>query len=124
MNKYRAKKTQIDGMWFDSKAEAMRYLVLKDRQRKGEISGLTLQPAFNLVVNDKLVSSYTADFGYLENKRPIVDDTKGVKARDWPIRSKLFMALFPHIELRVNGVAAKKPKPPKLPTRIREKAAA
>lgn len=112
-NKYGAKKTQIDGIWFDSKAEALHYLLLKDRQRKGEITGLRLQPEYVLVVSGLKVGSITLDFGFFENGQYVVDDRKGVKPRDWPLRSKLFMALNPDIELRVNGVAAKTPKPPK-----------
>lgn len=112
-NKYNARKVELDGHTFDSAKEANRYVFLKHRQRIGEITGLTIQPEFNLVVNGLKVSSYKADFGYFENGQAVIDDTKGFKARDWPLRSKLFMALFPHIELRVNGIKAKAPKPPK-----------
>lgn len=113
-NKYGAKKTQIDGIWFDSKAEGMHYLVLRDRERKGEINLLHSQREFPLVVNGFRVGSYTVDFCYTENGVAVADEVKGFKARDWSIRSKLFMALHPAIELRVNGVAAKRPKAPKV----------
>lgn len=116
-NKYHAKKTQFHGITFDSKAEGLHYLVLLDRQRKGEISEIELQPEFKLVVRGVVVGAYTPDFLYLEGPQLVADDTKGFKARDWPLRSKLFMALNPDIELRVNGVAAKKP------TRLKAKAA-
>lgn len=116
-NKFGAKKTRIDGIVFDSKAEAMHYLVLKDRQRKGEISDLSLQPKFYLVVNGLKVGTYTPDFMYQEGGQWVAVDVKGFKARDFALRSKLFMALHPHIQLRVNGLPAKKP------TYLKEKAA-
>ena len=113
MNKYNAKKTQIDRIWFDSKAESLRYLLLKDRQRKGEISQLCLQPMFWLIVDGVIVGTYTPDFGFTENLRAVVDDTKGgYRQEAFALRAKLFMALYPDIELRVNGVALKRPKPP------------
>ena len=109
-NKYNARKVQIYGIWFDSDAEGKHYLVLKDRERKGEIQMLAMQPRADLVVNGVLVARYTADFTFEENGRRIWEDVKGFKARDFAIRSKLFQALHPHIELRVNGTAAKRPK--------------
>lgn len=40
-NKYGAKKTVVDGVTFDSKAEARRYQQLKLMQQAGEIIGFT-----------------------------------------------------------------------------------
>lgn len=102
-NKYNAKKVQIHGIWFDSRMEAMHYLVLRDRERKGEISNLTCQPSCDLVVNGKIIGAYTADFAYTENGVNVWEDVKGFKARDFALRSKLFQALNIDIELRVNG---------------------
>lgn len=112
-NKYGAVKVEVDGYDFASKREAARYFDLKMRRLAGEIVGLVVHPSFNLIVNGLKVGSYTADFGYVENGKVVVDEEKGYAARDWPLRSRLFMALNPDIELRINGVAAKKPKPPK-----------
>ena len=106
-NKFGAKKTQIDGIVFDSKAEALHYLLLKDRQRKGQISHLSLQPKFYLVVNGLKIGAYTPDFLYIEGQKWVAEDTKGVKTEAFALRAKLFQALHPHIELRVNGIAAK-----------------
>lgn len=110
MNKYGARKTTIHGHTFPSKAEAMRYLVLRDRERKGEITGLMLQPKFDLIVNGMKVGTYTGDFEHFEGKQRVCEETKGVKTEAYQLRAKLFMALHPHIELRVNGVPAKRPK--------------
>ena len=109
-NKYGAIKTEVDGIEFASKAEAARYWELKLLRASGQITGLTLQPEFALIVNGCKVAKYTPDFSYQENRVYVVEDTKGFKARDFAIRSKLFQALHPDIELRINGVAAKRPK--------------
>jgi hypothetical protein len=45
MSKFHAKRTQVDGIWFDSKAEAGRYGELKLLERAGEIEDF-LPPAF------------------------------------------------------------------------------
>lgn len=43
MNKFHARKVWVDGRQFDSKVEADRYLVLKDKQRRGEITVLNVR---------------------------------------------------------------------------------
>ena len=43
--KYFAKKVKYDGKTFDSKTEVERYIMLKDKQKKGIISHLELQKA-------------------------------------------------------------------------------
>ena len=43
MNKYNAKKTELDGIVFDSRKEAGRYAELKLLERAGHIEDLTLQ---------------------------------------------------------------------------------
>ena len=49
MSKYRNRKTTIDGIAFDSKAEARRYAELKLLERAGEIKDLELQPKYRLL---------------------------------------------------------------------------
>lgn len=113
-NKYGVKKVYLDGYTFDSPSEAKRYILLKHRQNSGEISGLAIHPQFTLTVNGVVVGRYTADFSYFEKGQYTVDEKKGFRARDWPLRSRVFMALHPDVKLIVNGVPAKKPKPPKI----------
>lgn len=43
MSKYKAKKTKVDGITFDSKKEAERYRQLKMLENAGHISDLELQ---------------------------------------------------------------------------------
>lgn len=72
-SKYNAVKTIIDGIKFDSKAEARRYSELKLLERSGLISKLKLQPRYNLMpsyTNGKgqkiRAIDYIADFEYLD----------------------------------------------------------
>ena len=93
-NKYRNRKTVVDGINFDSKKEAERYMVLKDMQEKGELDELELQPEFPLLVNGVLVCNYRADFAYwLGGYQQVVEDTKGFRTREYRLKAKLFFAL-------------------------------
>ena len=86
MNKYRNKRTQVDGIWFDSKAEAKRYAELRLLEKAGEIWALLLQPEFPLHVmarseNTKqvtfpIIGKYVADFEYMEGGTKVVEDVK------------------------------------------------
>ncbi len=68
--KYHNIKTIIDGIKFDSKLEAKRYLELKFLEKKGIIKDLVLKPSYELIPifkkNNKTYRKtvYIADFGY------------------------------------------------------------
>ena len=47
-NKFNAQPTTVDGIRFDSQAEARRYAQLKALQAAGAISGLKVHPVFLL----------------------------------------------------------------------------
>lgn len=107
--KYGAKKTIVDGMTFDSKKEAKRYLQLKVREEKGEIKNLQTQVPFELIPAQKEPDTigpkggikkgrtierpcqYIADFVYEENGNKIVEDSKGVRTPDYVIKRKLML---------------------------------
>jgi hypothetical protein len=92
-----AKKTEVDGIEFASKAEATRYAQLKMLEQVKAIRMLKLQPHFDLVVNEKKIGrGYTADFVYFDIGRNkwIVEEVKGRVFRDWPLRRDLFKALY------------------------------
>lgn len=80
--KYKNKKTQIDGITFDSKKEANRYLVLKQMQNSGLISDLTLQKPFIFRIagepRKRPSVRYIADFVYFDNRigKTVVEDVK------------------------------------------------
>lgn len=77
-SKYRAIKTCIDGIMFDSKKEANRYCELCLMERAGVITDLQLQVPFVLVEKSKYGREikYVADFTYIENEKYIVEDVK------------------------------------------------
>lgn len=62
--KYGNERTLVEGRWFDSKAEARRYAVLRLLLEAGEIRGLVRQPELLIVVNGCKICSYFADFSY------------------------------------------------------------
>lgn len=101
-SKFRAIKTEVDGITFDSKKEAERYAMLRLRELAGEIQDLKLQPRFPLVVNGVKVCTYVADFEYAERGARVVEDVKsaGTKTRAYRIKRKLLAALQPEIEVR------------------------
>lgn len=115
MSKYKNKKTIIDGITFDSSKEAERYRELKLLEKIGEIQALRLQEKFELIPaqyetferynkrglrlkdGKKCIEKacvYKADFVYFQNGEMIVEDTKGLRTREYIIKRKLM--LFKH----------------------------
>lgn len=95
-SKYRARKTTVDGITFDSRKEADRYLVLKGMEDDGAIENLRRQVRYELVpafdVNGRHYRPvyYVADFVYVEDGREVVEDVKGVRTDVYKLKSKLF----------------------------------
>ena len=96
-SKYRNKKTEVDGIVFDSKAEANRYQELKLLERAGVITHLQLQPEYKCIIDSKLVCKYRADFRYIDHERQctVVEDVKGYKTDVYRLKKKLVEALYP-----------------------------
>lgn len=99
-SKYRNKKVVVNGITFDSKKEARRYTELLLLERAGAIQELRRQVKFELIPSQrydgKVVErpcAYVADFVYRENGNLIVEDTKGLKTRDYIIKRKLMLYL-------------------------------
>ena len=97
-SKYGAKKVTIDGITFDSRKEANRWLELSSLERVGKVSNLQRQVKFELLpsqrVNGKVVEravNYMADFVYEENGQKVVEDTKGYKTPEYIIKRKLML---------------------------------
>ena len=83
MNKYKAKKTTVDGITFDSKKEAERFCELKMLAMAGKIKNLrlqqdfTLQEAYTAPDGERIRAiRYSADFTYEENGELVVEDVK------------------------------------------------
>ena len=92
-NKYRNKQVVIDGMPFPSKREADRYSELKLLYMAGEITGLKLQPVYELIpaIKKHRAIKYKADFEYTDKAGNfIVEDVKGCKTKVYKIKKKLF----------------------------------
>ncbi len=104
-SKYGNRRVAEDGYVFDSVAERDHYIALKLLQLAGDIQQLQVHPTFVLQEGFKHAPSgkrvraitYTADFAYLEHGRTVVVDVKGKATQVYRIKSKLFMAKFPHI---------------------------
>lgn len=95
-SKYHAKKTVVDGITFDSKREADRYLVLKSMEEDGTIENLRRQvryelvPAFDVDGRHYRPVFYVADFVYVEDGKEVVEDVKGMRTDVYKLKSKLF----------------------------------
>lgn len=97
--KYRAVRTTIDGLTFDSKAEARVYQQLRVRERLGEIVRLECQVPFRLAVNGDHVAAFIADMTYVVAKSGefVVVDVKSEFTRKLPVyrlKRKLFRACY------------------------------
>jgi hypothetical protein len=110
-NKYGAKKSLCaQGHTHDSKREAARCDHLHLLELAGEIMDLEVHPQFWFEIDGKQLKhlnghrvGYKADFLYTDmtTAARVVEDVKGMTARDWPLRKAIFSALNPHLELRV-----------------------
>jgi hypothetical protein len=93
-HKYHAIPTEIDGIRFDSKSEAIRYQELKLLERAGEISNLELQPKYSIDINGKHICNYVADFRYLDRGVLVVEDVKGMKTPVYRLKKKMVEAAY------------------------------
>lgn len=95
-HKYGAKRTEVDGIKFDSKKEAIRYRELKLMMYVGEIDDLKIHPRYPLIVNGTKICDYIADFEYIRDygRQKVVEDTKGVKTDVYRLKKKLFELLY------------------------------
>lgn len=84
-SKYKSRKVEIDGLKFDSKKEARRYLDLKAELAAGTISDLRLQVSFPLAVNGATICRYVADFVYVRDGRTVIEDVKSAFTRKLPV---------------------------------------
>lgn len=110
--KYRNTKTVVDGLKFDSKREAARYVELKLLQKAGKITGLAMQVPFKLVDSVKFSDErrtkpavrYIADFVYtcMESCKVVVEDVKSPATASLPeFRTKR------HLMLALRGIEVK-----------------
>lgn len=95
-SKYHARKTTVDGIVFDSRKEADRYIVLKGMEDDGLIEDLRRQvryelvPAFDVDGRHYRPVYYVADFVYAKDGKEVVEDVKGMRTDVYKLKSKLF----------------------------------
>lgn len=100
-SKYGNRRTEVDGIRFDSRREAKRWSELKLLEKAGEIRGLKRQVSFELIpeqrAGGKVVEracKYIADFVYFlpipfGGMEMVVEDAKGVKTDVYKLKKKL-----------------------------------
>ena len=104
--KYHAKKTELDGITFDSRKEAQRYAELRLLERSGAIHNLQQQVRYELIPAQKKdgktverACHYIADFVYEENGKTVVEDVKGYRTKEYVLKRKLMLQVH-GIEVR------------------------
>ena len=106
-NKFKAQKTVVDGIKFDSKIESQYYSYLKQEKEEGLIKDFSLQPAYELQPKfeymgvKRLAIKYVADFLIYHNDgSEVVVDIKGQPTTDAKLKRKLFEYKYPDKHLR------------------------
>ena len=105
MSKYGNFKTEIDGIVFDSKHEATRYVELKYMERAGLISHLERQKVYTLIgpqkdKDGKVIErpvKYIADFVYRDHDgKLVVEDAKSPATRTdvYVLKRKLMLSIY------------------------------
>lgn len=97
-SKYGNRKTQRDGVTFDSKKEARRWSELLLLEKAGAIQNLQRQVRYELLpsqrIDGKVVERavhYVADFVYEQDGAIVVEDTKGFRTADYIIKRKIML---------------------------------
>ena len=116
-NKYHNKKINVNGITYDSKKEYRRHQELSLLERVGTIQDLRRQVKFILIPAQrepsteiyqkgakkgclkpgKLVErecSYIADFVYKEDGKTVVEDTKGVRTKEYILKRKMMLHFY------------------------------
>ena len=96
MSKYGNRKVKTsDGIVHDSQREASRWVELKLLEKAGEIRDLQRQVKYELIPKQEGERAvyYIADFVYtdLRTGKTVVEDTKGVRTKDYIIKRKLML---------------------------------
>lgn len=107
MTKYGNRKTVVDNITFDSRAEARRYQELQLLVQAGHIHHLVLQPRYQLMPafidgtgKKHRAVEYVGDFAYREGDTYVCEDVKGAITKVYAMKRKMFMYHHPNIELR------------------------
>ncbi len=107
-HKYNAVPAVIDGIRFDSKAEARQYQTLKVLEGMGLVTELRLQPRYELQakftdaqgVKHRAVS-YCGDFEFMRDRVRICADVKGIRTAAFNMKWKLVIQKYPKIQFAI-----------------------
>lgn len=108
-NKYGAKERYFEGQRFASGHELTRWLLLRERERRGEISELKRQVRYELAPSVRIAGEkrarpalrFTVDFQYIEDGELVVDDAKGKPDTAFRIRQHLMKSVH-NIDVRLS----------------------
>jgi hypothetical protein len=84
-SKMNNRKTEVDGLTFDSAKEAKRWGELRLLERAGHISKLERQKRFAIDINGQPICHYVCDFTYRQNGAQVVEDVKSAFTRKLPV---------------------------------------
>ena len=115
-NKYKNKKTMIDGFKFDSEMESHYYLYLKQLKEIGEVVDFVLQPSYLLQegfnLNGKRIRpiTYKADFKviYKDGHEEVID-VKGKLTEEFKIKRKMLLYRYRDINFKCVQERGRKP---------------
>ena len=115
-NKYKNKKTIVDGIKFDSEMESHYYIYLKHLKEIGEVVDFEMQPAFLLQegfnLNGKRIRAitYKADFKviYKDGHEEVID-VKGKLTEEFKIKRKMLLYRYRDINFKCVQERGRKP---------------
>lgn len=90
-----------DGRKYHSAGEHLRSIELTLLAKSGQIQDLQFQVPFRLVVNERVVCKYYADFVYIEGGLKVVEDFKGAETGVFKLKWKMMAAMYPDLVLRI-----------------------
>jgi hypothetical protein len=110
--KFNAASTVVDGIRFDSRREAMRWLDLKLLERANQLQGLTRQVRLPIEIGGQPVRIrsagypngrrvvYVADFQYFVGAERVIEDVKGMDTPVSRLKRALVEAIY-NVTIRV-----------------------
>ena len=115
-NKYKNKKTMVDGIKFDSEMESHYYIYLKQLKEIGEVVDFEIQPTFLLQegfnLNGKRIRAitYKADFKviYKDGHEEVID-VKGKLTEEFKIKRKMLLYRYRDINFKCVQERGRKP---------------
>ena len=105
-SKYNSKKISVDGITFDSQAEANYYCQLKILLKAGEIDGFCRQARFVITEgkNGEKGTEYVTDFVvFLPDGKYRIIDVKGVKTDVFKLKVKCLREKYPKLKIELES---------------------